>query len=72
MPIRPFLSGQALEPETIRAISLAFEEACEDLGFSPFVDEQATRLVASKTIELAQRGIRDHAELVRRTLEDLK
>jgi hypothetical protein len=31
MPIRPFLAGQAFEPETIRDMSLALERVCDAL-----------------------------------------
>jgi hypothetical protein len=56
VPIRPFLAGQAFEPETIRKMSLALERVCETLGLR-LVDDAATRLVAQKIIELRQRGI---------------
>jgi hypothetical protein len=58
MPIRPFLSGQAFQPEAIRTMSLALESVCEALGLK-MADDPATRLVAEKIIELAQRGVRD-------------
>ena len=58
MPIRPFLSAQAFEPELIRQMSLALENICETLGLK-LTDDANTRLVASKIIELAQRGVRD-------------
>jgi hypothetical protein len=58
MPIRPFLSGQAFEPEAIRIMSLALEDVCDALGLR-MTDDPATRLVAGKIIELAQRGVRD-------------
>jgi len=32
MPIRPYLSGQAFEPEAIHNMSLALESVCETLG----------------------------------------
>ena len=32
MPIRPFLSGQAFEPEAIRNMALALEGVCGALG----------------------------------------
>jgi hypothetical protein len=32
MPIRPFLSGQAFDPETIQVMSDAFTSICADLG----------------------------------------
>ena len=52
MPIRPFLAGQAFEPELIQQMSAAFMEACEALRLEP-IDDPATRLVARTIIELA-------------------
>ena len=49
MPIRPFLSGGAFDPETIREMSLALESVCSSLGLK-VVDDPATRLVAEKII----------------------
>jgi hypothetical protein len=57
VPIRPFLAGQAFEPETIREMSLALEGVCDTLGLR-LIDDPATRLVAQKIIELRQRGVR--------------
>jgi hypothetical protein len=57
MPIRPFLAGQAFEPEVIREMSFALETVCGKLNLA-LTDDPATRLVASKVIELAQRGVR--------------
>ncbi len=62
MPIRPFLSGQPFEPGTITNMSSALESACEALGLS-LVDDPATRFVAERIIEYAQRGVRDVASL---------
>jgi hypothetical protein len=45
MPIRPFLAGQAFEPETIRDMSLALEKVCDALSLR-MVDDAATRLIA--------------------------
>jgi hypothetical protein len=58
MPIQPFLANQAFEPEVIRAMSHALEGACEALGLR-LRDDPATRMVAKKIIEFAQRGVRD-------------
>jgi hypothetical protein len=71
MPIRPFLAGQAFDPETIRDMSLALEKACEALSLK-MVDDAATRLVAEKIIELAQRGVRDVTSLTAMTLKEFK
>jgi hypothetical protein len=71
MPIRPFLASQVFEPELILQMSLALESVCETLELS-FTDDPATRLVASKIIELAQRGVRDAPTLSAMTLKEFK
>jgi hypothetical protein len=71
MPIRPFLAGQAFEPEAIREMSLALETVCAKLAL-PLNDDPATRLVASTIIELAQRGVKDAATLSAMTLKEFK
>lgn len=71
MPIRPFLAGQPFEPELIREMSLALESVCAKLVL-PLNDDPATRLVASKIIELAQRGVRDATSLSAMTLKEFK
>ena len=70
MPIRPFLAGQAFQPELIREMSLALETVCETLGLR-LTDDANTRLVASKIIELAQRGVRDAPTLSAMTLKEI-
>ena len=70
MPIRPFLAGQAFEPDTIREMSLALEMVCAKLDLT-LTDDPATRLVASKIIELSQRGVKDAARLTSMTLKEL-
>lgn len=71
MPIRPFLADQPFEPELIAKMSAALEHACEALGLS-LVDDPATRLVAQKIIELAQRGMRDAKLLSATALQELR
>ena len=71
MPIRPYLAGQAFEPESIREMSLALENVCETLALR-LADDANTRLVASKIIELAQRGVRDAPTLTTMTLKEFK
>src|SRR5579872_2365662 len=48
MPIRPFLAGQAFEPETISEMSLALERVCDALSLK-MVDDAATRLIAGRS-----------------------
>lgn len=71
MPIRPFLAGEPFDPEIIAAMSGALESACKVLGLN-VVDDPATRLVAQKIIELAQRGVRDAAMLSAAVLQEFK
>jgi hypothetical protein len=71
MPIRGFLSGQAFEPEVIRQMSLALETICGKFGMK-LTDDPATRIVALKIIELAQRGVRGAPTLTEMTLQELK
>jgi hypothetical protein len=69
MPIRPFLSGQAFQPETIRNMSTALERVCAALGLTMH-DDPATRLVATKIIEKAQRGITDPSTISQLVLKE--
>jgi hypothetical protein len=63
MTILPFLSGRAFDHETIERMSEALTG--ENLKL---IDGPETRLVVQKTIELAQRGVRDAATLQTKTL----
>ena len=71
MPITPYLAGQAFEPDAIRQMSLALESVCDTLKLR-LTDDPNTRLVASKIIELAQRGVRDAPTLSAMTLKEFK
>ena len=50
-------------------MSLVLDDVCEALGLK-VIEEPATRLVAEKIIELAQRGIRDVDQLRVLTLKE--
>jgi hypothetical protein len=52
-------------------MSDAFESVCETLGLV-LTDGPATRVVALKIIELAQRGVRDAPTLGEMTLKEIK
>jgi hypothetical protein len=67
MPITPFLKNQAFNPELIRAMGMAFDSACRQLGLSTTQDG-ATEMVAAKIIQLAQQGENDPDRLCRRVL----
>jgi hypothetical protein len=69
MPITPFLAGLAFDPETIENMSAALVEACDALHLK-VADDPATRFVAEKIIEWAQRGIRDPNMLWKLTVNE--
>jgi hypothetical protein len=71
MPIRPFLNGQPFDQEIISIMSAALESVCAALNLN-LVDDPATRLVAKKIIELAQRGVRDASMLSAEALKEFK
>jgi hypothetical protein len=71
VPITPFLQGQAFDPELVGAMGKAFDATCEALGLSDRGDRM-NELVAQKIIELAQRGLREPAELSLAALKGLK
>jgi hypothetical protein len=71
MPIRPFLAGQAFQPEAITDMSNALDRVCITLGVRA-VDETMNRVVAEKIIQLAQRGVRGVDRLCTMALTELK
>jgi hypothetical protein len=71
VPISPFLSGHAFDPETIREMSLALESVCNTLGLK-VIDDAATRLIAEKIIELSQHGVHGVATLHTMTVKEFK
>ncbi len=71
MPITPYLAGKPFEPELIREMSRALETVCDTLKLR-LTDDANTRLVASKVIEFAQRGVRDAPTMTKMTLKEFK
>jgi hypothetical protein len=72
VPIRGFLSGRAFEPEAINTMALAFNAVCDQLGLKSTTDDPATKLVAEKILDLAQRGVHDAPTLSAMTLKEFK
>jgi len=70
MPIRPFLSGRAFEPETITEMSLALDRACEAMGLH-VTNDIATELVAEKIVQLVERGVVGADELCSLAVKEL-
>ena len=67
--IGPFLRDQtAFEPESTRAMSVAFEDVCRVLKLDG--DARAREAIAVRIIELARRGERDPERLRDRVLRE--
>ncbi len=62
MPITPYLPSRVFEPETVKAMGIAFEKACQRLG-PAHTQDAATEIVAKVVIELAERGESDAERL---------
>jgi hypothetical protein len=60
--ITGFLHGRAFDPETIDAMTRAFEETLRELGLANRQDPTVER-VAQVIIECAERGMRDAREM---------
>jgi hypothetical protein len=67
MPITPYLRWKVFDPETTRAMGLAFEQACYRLGLS-LTSDAMTESVAKVVIDLAEGGETDADRLYRLTL----
>lgn len=73
MPITPFLSGQAFDPETITAMSDVLERICAEIGVTLGNGKNpSAEIIAAKIIEHAQRGVKTQTALYLATMADLK
>ncbi len=71
MPIRPYLQGQAFDPDAIRVMGIAFENACKKLGILNKHDA-VTKIVARTVIDMAQRGFRDSDSLTPAVMHEFR
>jgi hypothetical protein len=62
MPIRPYLDGHRLDPETVRLLGIAFETALQALR-SWGVFDPPCEAIAKALIDLAKGGERDPERL---------
>jgi hypothetical protein len=64
VPLSAYLQGQEVvfEPETLKAMTAAYVEACRSLGLTDR-DDPLTRLVAQRIIDAAIEGERDPKRL---------
>ncbi len=71
MPIKRLLVGSKLEPNEIKALNTAFEQALRSLSLVDRNDP-LTELVARKIIEIGATGIHDPARISEIALQQLK
>jgi hypothetical protein len=65
----PFLKNQtAFDPETVRAMSMAFDDVCKELALK-LSEIKAREVIAKKIIELARNGERSPTQLRDRALK---
>jgi hypothetical protein len=65
------VAGQGFQPETIHDMSVALERVCAALGLT-LHDDPATRLVATKIVETAERGITDSDTIAKLVLKEFE
>ena len=70
MPIRPFLTGEPFDQQTIRILGIAFEQVCVALRIGD-CDDDVKQAIANKIIEFAKTGERSADRLCERALEDI-
>jgi hypothetical protein len=70
MPISEFLHGLRFDPETTRAMGVAFKRTCA--AFRVDETDPVPERVANKIIELADAGVRDPDQLCELALYELR
>jgi hypothetical protein len=72
MPIRSYLTEEAaFDAETTRNMGVAFENVCAALNVFN-TDEHGRRVIATRIIDLARRGITDSKSLAERVIAEGK
>jgi hypothetical protein len=59
VPIKPYLAGQAFDPESIKHMSDVLEKVCGELGINlrDGHKDPAADIIAEKVIERARKGV---------------
>jgi hypothetical protein len=65
------LQGQAFDPDHCQAMGLAFEELLQELGLKDRNDPLCA-IIATKIIELGQRGVREPTQLHELAMQEIK
>ena len=73
MPLSKELAGRSFDPEALRVITAAFEQACAALKLTSKPGRSlSNKLLAKKVIEAAEEGERDPSRLCERVLGGLQ
>ena len=70
MAIYRLLQGSAFEPEAVKRIATAYEDALRTLQLADRTDP-ITEIIAKKIFEVAQTGERDPARITSQALKEL-
>jgi hypothetical protein len=71
MPIRPFLTGEQFDQQTIRIFGVVFEQVCVALRIGD-CDDDVKQAIAKKIIELAKTGERNPDLLCEGALKEIR
>ena len=71
MPIQRLLEKSAFEPEHVKAMTTAFDEACHALGLAN-TDDPLREMVARKIIDIGMTGERDSRRIFERAIRELQ
>lgn len=71
MPIYRLLQNMPFEPEEVANLVTAYERALKEIGLVDRNDPIA-EMVAKKVMEVAQRGVRDAAQISELTIKELR
>lgn len=71
MPITSFLHSRSFDPETVKAMSQAFENACRSLSLADR-DDPLNELIATQVIKLAESGVRSSTGLYMLAMKEFK
>ncbi len=69
MPIRKYIAGATFDPEAIRTMDEALNEACTILNVHG-PDDPMRDLIAKKVVSVASQGEQDSGEIARRVVAD--
>jgi hypothetical protein len=70
MPIRPYLAGRAVTPETLAVMNAAFEDACKTLNLA--AEHPVRAMVAQIVIYLVQEGKTEARQIASEVVKEMR